>query len=250
MRGYGAVMKTPPLQQIDTWQQAEHNAAAWMQHWGYRDASALPGGPDHGVDVRATGAIGQVKFQGAAVGRPALQRLVGASDRPGDQLFFFTGSNYSAAAVTYADERRIALFQYDPWGRMTPMSTAAHTVVRTAADRARDSRKDVGVGWITHGTAAGAEPASPGNEQLKKHFKENWLAWVGGYLAIAPPVMVFDEEWHHPGEPFGGPWWLDVLVWLVFWGFAAGFLFAHRQVLAVRRRQSHPVRDRRKPPGL
>ena len=48
---------TPPPTQIDTWQTAERNAAAWMRHWGYSDAAVTRSGPDGGVDVRGSGAL-------------------------------------------------------------------------------------------------------------------------------------------------------------------------------------------------
>jgi hypothetical protein len=125
----------PPIRQIDNWQDAERTAETWMRSWGFLDARAAPGGSDEGLDVRATGADGQVKFQGAQVGRPALQRLVGARPNEQDRMFFFTGSNYSNHAVDYANERGVALFQYDPWGRMTPMNVVAAEMVRGSAER-------------------------------------------------------------------------------------------------------------------
>ncbi len=61
---------------IRSWADAERNAALWMRRWGYEDAAAAPGGPDGGVDVRSSRALGQVKYQAVLVGRPELQRLV------------------------------------------------------------------------------------------------------------------------------------------------------------------------------
>jgi hypothetical protein len=112
-----------------------------MRHWGYSDASVTPGGPDSGIDVVASDALAQVKYETAHVGRPALQRLVGARDE-GDPrpLLFFSASGYSSAAVDYADKRRIALFTYAVDGRMSPVNAPARdTVRRTTEPRAETS---------------------------------------------------------------------------------------------------------------
>jgi hypothetical protein len=226
---YGAVMDTPPLRQVETWQDAEHNAAAWMRHWGFPDANARPGGPDHGVDVHATGAIAQVKFQGAAVGRPALQRLVGAQEGPGDQLFFFTASSYSTAAVTYADERDIALFRYDPWGRMTPQNRRAATVAAVPAHP-----DPLAAGGVT------ALRVSLAAEHLKRH----WAAWAGGYLLLAAPALAVDPGSHEPGQPFAGPWWLDAAVWAAIWAVGAALLAHYHRTRSARRGDGHDTRSR------
>ncbi|MGW2890169.1 restriction endonuclease [Streptomyces griseoruber] len=126
--------QAPARRQIRSWQEAEHNAAAWMRHWGYEDARARPGGSDGGVDVRSRRALGQVKYQGAAVGRPELQRLFGARGRAMDKdLFFFTGSSYAATAVAYAAENGIALFVYGLDGSMTAVNAPARRIATTPA---------------------------------------------------------------------------------------------------------------------
>lgn len=122
----GSGPQRPAPRQIQTWQDAEHNAAAWMRYWGYRDARAKPGGADGGIDVHASGALAQVKYQAIAVGRPALQLLFGARGHAiHKQLIFFTGSNYTSTAVTYADEHDIALFVYSLDGSMTAVNPSA-----------------------------------------------------------------------------------------------------------------------------
>ncbi|MFF0051082.1 restriction endonuclease [Streptomyces sp. NPDC005498] len=116
----------PSRRQIQSWQDAERNAAAWMRHWGFSDAEAKPGGADGGIGVRSRRALGQVKYQAAAVGRPELQNLFGARGRNMEkQLFFFTGSSYAATAVEYADNNSIALFVYALDGAMTPVNETA-----------------------------------------------------------------------------------------------------------------------------
>ncbi|MGV9289146.1 restriction endonuclease [Streptomyces sp. NPDC003719] len=125
--------KPPARRQIQSWQEAEHNAAAWMRHWGYEDARAQPGGSDGGVDVRSRRALGQVKYQASAVGRPELQRLFGARGRDLDKdLLFFTGSSYAATAIEYAAENGVALFVYGLDGTMTAVNAPARRIATAA----------------------------------------------------------------------------------------------------------------------
>ncbi|MFM9633299.1 MULTISPECIES: restriction endonuclease [Streptomyces] len=124
----------PGRRQVQSWQEAEHNAAAWMRHWGYEDARAQPGGSDGGVDVRSRRALGQVKYQAVAVGRPELQRLFGARGRALDKdLLFFTGSSYAATAIGYAAENGIALFVYGLDGSMTAVNAPARRIATAPA---------------------------------------------------------------------------------------------------------------------
>ena len=122
--------RTPSL--VANWQDAQRNASRWMRAWGFWDAIATSPGTDRGIDIRASGAIGQVMFQAAGVEREALHELVGATaDSSQDQLFFFTGTYYSRAAIAYADQCRIALFTYDLDGSMTPQNSIARLVIRS-----------------------------------------------------------------------------------------------------------------------
>lgn len=134
-----------PRYQIQTWQDAEHNAAAWIRHWGYPDARVTAGGADGGIDVRARGALAQVKFRAAQVGRPDLQRLVGASGRSNAQLFFFCGTSYSRHAIEFADANEIALFAYGLNGEVTPTNLVAGAIVRAriSASSAQDGAPTV-----------------------------------------------------------------------------------------------------------
>ncbi|MGI5038751.1 restriction endonuclease, partial [Streptomyces sp. JAC128] len=132
--GAGTGPALPERRPVRSWQDAEHNAAAWMRYWGYADARAKPGGPDGGIDVRSARALGQVKYVAAAVGRPELQLLFGARGRLLDrQLLFFTGSSYAAPALQYALENDIALFVYGLDGSMEARNAPARRIM----DRAR-----------------------------------------------------------------------------------------------------------------
>jgi hypothetical protein len=84
------VTEKPEPREVSSWQAAEVNAADWMRYWGFLDARVTQSGSDGGIDVRATGAVAQVKREAKAVGRPAVQNLVGARGRDASlHLLFF-----------------------------------------------------------------------------------------------------------------------------------------------------------------
>lgn len=121
------------VHQIRTWQDAEVCAARWMQYWGFTDAVVTAAGPDGGVDVTATGALAQVKFQAVTVGSPDLQRLFGARGHALHRaLLFFTGTGYSTRALEYAASAGIALFTYDLTGWVDPANGPARQLVADA----------------------------------------------------------------------------------------------------------------------
>ncbi|MEW1863076.1 restriction endonuclease [Streptomyces sp. NPDC088194] len=177
----------PQPVQISSWQQAEHNAARWMRYWGYSGAAAKPGGADGGVDIRAIGALGQVKYKAALVGRPELQRFVGARPHGSDaQLIFFTGSNYASTAVYYAQERDIALFQYRLDGAMVPVNAAARRISSRVLP-------------------AGSPPAVSGTAEQPNFWGRNWRLIIGLALLVAPIGSIGDES------TYTGPLLVDVL---------------------------------------
>ncbi|MCT9084470.1 restriction endonuclease [Streptomyces fulvoviolaceus] len=198
----------PQPMQISSWQQAEHNAARWMRHWGYTDAAARPGGPDSGIDVRATGALGQVKYQAAQVGRPELQRFVGARPYGSTaQLIFFTGSDYAPTAVAYAQEWNIALFRYRLDGTMTPVNDTARRIHRSSASTVPIAARN------------------PETAEAQTFWKRNWRVVAGVCLLMAPLGSIGDEK------TYTGPLALDVLkfigILLVCWALGT-FLIATR----------------------
>ncbi|MBM4569168.1 hypothetical protein GS489_01275 [Rhodococcus hoagii] len=111
--------ETDTVQYIRTPQEAEANAALRMRELGFSDALVTVGGADGGIDVRASGALAQVKWRGGMVGRPELQNLFGARGNDfSKSLLFFAASDYSQHAVEYADSMSIALFVYNPDGTL------------------------------------------------------------------------------------------------------------------------------------
>lgn len=125
-------MTTGHTWHITDWQTAELLAVSWLRHWGYVDARVTTGGADGGLDVVASGAVAQVKFEASHVGRPALQRLVGASAHAIGDRYFFSGAGFSKAAIEYADQMGIILCVYDLLGRVSVVGMWAPRVLSEA----------------------------------------------------------------------------------------------------------------------
>ena len=169
----------PAPRWIGDWLSAESNAVEWMRYWGYGDAMITGGSADRGVDVLATGAVAQVKWQSQACGRPDLQRLVGANPRQGNVLLFFVASNYSKSAREYADERGIALFATEPYGTPMPMNSFAEHVAarveqvrieREQAEAERAAQEELARQERERAEQAGREQAA--REQLERQRAE------------------------------------------------------------------------------
>ncbi|NKZ73248.1 hypothetical protein GTA09_29360 [Rhodococcus hoagii] len=141
------------MQYITTAEAAEQNAAVRMREMGFEDARVTNAGSDGGIDVRSKKhALAQVKWQGAQVGRPAVQQLYGARGSRHDvQLFFFAATGYSQHAIQYADECEIRLFTFNPLGVTSPANRAARQFLqakqreeqerRAAEERARRAER-------------------------------------------------------------------------------------------------------------
>lgn len=118
------------------WRLAEDAAAAFVRSLGFREATATPVGADAGLDVVGSGVAAQVKTQLPPVGRPAVQRLRGAALDVPVRLFFST-SGYTTAAIDYADEAGVALFNLDG-------NLSAFAVNSEAVGMSRKRRKQKG----------------------------------------------------------------------------------------------------------
>ncbi|MEV0853789.1 restriction endonuclease [Nocardia fluminea] len=128
------------MKYIATAHEAEENAAVQMRSLGFSDARVTASGADGGIDVRASGAIAQVKWRAGQVGRPELQRLFGARGKKFELLlFFFAASPYSTHAVSYANEVDMALYTYDPTGRITAVNAVAKRIAVRACAPAVDA---------------------------------------------------------------------------------------------------------------
>ncbi|MEU4210006.1 restriction endonuclease [Streptomyces sp. NPDC026206] len=120
---------------LRTWRDAEFLAVYHMQQIGYPDARDTGSGSDGGIDAKATGAVAQVKMKSKPVGRPDVQRLVGAAGRGELQdLLFYSLQGYTAQALVYADSQGVMLFQFDETGAVW----AVNRVARSALNRPRN----------------------------------------------------------------------------------------------------------------
>lgn len=109
-----------------------------MRGAGYGDAKATGAGPDGGIDVASRRAVAQVKFEAHQVGRPHLQRFVGAAVHMDRERLFFTGTGYTSGARQYADEVGVALFTYAVDGSVTPVNSRAEQLSQTGANSEAD----------------------------------------------------------------------------------------------------------------
>ncbi|MDP9224317.1 MAG: hypothetical protein M3P18_10750, partial [Actinomycetota bacterium] len=109
-------------------------------------------------------------------GRPALQQLVGARGQAvHDQLLFFTGGGYSAAAVAYAHEMGIALLQYSLDGSMTALNPLAARLIENAVPPGGRTAE-----------RPGAQPELKADGGLKRFWKRNWRAIIGVWFLLGP----------------------------------------------------------------
>ncbi|WP_458683628.1 restriction endonuclease [Prescottella equi] len=119
---------------------AELNAARQMRRLGFHDAEATRPGADGGIDVRASGAVAQVKCRSHPTGKEAVQRLYGARGKAHTlDMLFFSSSSYSGPAVECADDLGVCLFTYDVRGEITPVNEAARQLV--SRSRAKTQRQ-------------------------------------------------------------------------------------------------------------
>jgi hypothetical protein len=104
-----------------SWQAAEKMAASHMRAYGFSDARTTPSGADGGLDVVSRYGVAQVKYFSKPVGRPDVQRLRGASHGQ-QRVLFYALTGYTPAAVQFADEADVALFQFDQYGMVWPVN--------------------------------------------------------------------------------------------------------------------------------
>lgn len=125
---------------IETWEDAELLAVAYMRDAGFEDARRTDAGNDGGIDVIANEAVGQVKHFAAPVGAPVVQQLRGAAH---DRAWscFFAKSGFTEKAKIYAEVAGVALFSYTTLGQVIPENAAArHLDERSATGGVPDVR--------------------------------------------------------------------------------------------------------------
>lgn len=198
-----------------TWQAAEHRAVDHMRSIGFGDATVTSRGADGGYDVRATGAVAQVKHWNKPVGRPELQGLFGIASAQHALALFYSSSGYTAAAREWASTTGMALFTTSPAGRFSSESAAAHQIASRSVQpagrtlgRAEKRRADR---YRTSELALRAELAQLRQRQIRKtqsrssrkrqtaRIANEYLAKVGAHLDEADRLPPADRqrEDHH-----------------------------------------------------
>lgn len=101
-----------------------------MRDFGFVDATALPGGPDGGIDVYSRRAYAQVKWRGGSADKTDLEDLYGARGLDHQRvLVYFSRADYMESAVEYAAAVGIALFAFDQTGDVTPVDGRARDLM-------------------------------------------------------------------------------------------------------------------------
>lgn len=107
------------------WELAEELAAEHLRSLGFRDALRTPAGSDGGFDVEGRGVVAQVKYRTSVVGRPDIQRLIGANQH-GARPVFYARAGYSQSAIDFARQTGVALFALDATtSQVNPVNDAA-----------------------------------------------------------------------------------------------------------------------------
>lgn len=123
---------------VRTAAEAEINAAAKMRDFGFVDATALPGGPDGGIDVYSQRAYAQVKWRGGIADKGDLENLYGARGLDHKRaLVYFSGADYTESATEYAASVGIALFVFDRTGEVTPVDRRARDLMDSRIETRR-----------------------------------------------------------------------------------------------------------------
>ena len=120
--------KMPSPQYNLTPRDAELIAAKWMVYWGYYDAKATPVGPDGGLDVIASRALAQVKYRNVKTSRTEINEFHGSAEGSGKDELYFSLSGYTQKAIDRADEKDIALFEFNDQGIPKPVNSEARRI--------------------------------------------------------------------------------------------------------------------------
>jgi hypothetical protein len=111
---------------------AELAARDWLRSVGFVDAEAGSGGPDGGVDVRASGLVAQVKAEMKPIGLPVIQRTYGIARAEGSDAACFALSGFTQDAIEWADQQEVALFVFDYESDVTPVNVAGSRLAARA----------------------------------------------------------------------------------------------------------------------
>jgi hypothetical protein len=163
-------------------------AAEYMRWLGFADAHELPIGPDGGIDVRASDAIAQVKMHATQVGRPDIQRLLGAAQAEGRKCaLFFSQQGYGIQAREFADHVGMPLFTFGYQDGVEPTNDAAYRLIADRRERVGAANATSPYAWLeaelrrTPPTAAAVHDVAPDPEVLLSQVNAQLaaeLAWT------------------------------------------------------------------------
>lgn len=121
---------------VHDWRDAEE-FAVWHATaiLGFEGVVGTEHGADGGIDLRGDDVLGQVKFHAKPVGRPDIQRLVGAARST--RSIFYSLSGFTEHAARFAATSGIALFSFTIYGDASPTNAAAEALIDTAEERAQ-----------------------------------------------------------------------------------------------------------------
>ena len=123
---------------IRRWAGAEQNDVAFfmrrdvaffMRRVGFADAAVTRSGADGGVDVRASGAVAQVKVGSTATPRSEVEQIYGVARSEGKLGLVFSFAGFTADTITWAEKVGVALFVLKSAGTAGPIGTLATRLV-------------------------------------------------------------------------------------------------------------------------
>ena len=116
----------------------------------------MVGAEDVGIDLRAVGAVAEVKATLSPASRPAIQQTYGIAELEDVEALVYSFAGFSADAVAWADLAGVALFDIDSNGEARPASLAAHAL--TEGRKPLDGSDDA---WLLGGITAVSRQERP-----------------------------------------------------------------------------------------
>jgi Restriction endonuclease len=120
----------PSPRLLKNYRDAELYAAEVMTSFGFTGVTLTGGGADEGIDVRADGAVAQVKMEACTTSRPVIQALFGVAVAERSKGLFFSLAGYTPQALNWADRAGVACFEFAFDGSLIACTTSAKTILR------------------------------------------------------------------------------------------------------------------------
>lgn len=153
----------------------------------------------------------RVKHYAGQVGSPEVQQLVGAAHSAVVRIFY-AQSGYTATALEYADSADVALFSFDVYGEIGPMSCAARRLLEIAhpeaareelrlqAEEAQAERRAESVERLAHLDRAAAAITDALTLAEERHLRTHLPAvFICGELAMQLAAAAMGGGTQGPG---------------------------------------------------